>query len=317
LDRRLNVLDWQAHADHPVLRRLAAECAERGEDVFEVLAREHGIDVIVNNFVLVQNADAVRFPRDAVELIVTYGTKLDDPHNSLADRVEALDTYRRLFQFAKALGREDLRAPEDYAGIWVECIREGRHPVTALEMYCADYPKASAEVRSGLPEPLDLARSLLGPLKEEIGTARYWRGRFDALASYRRVFTAMPALVEEGFPPPADLCALYADYLVRGSGGLKALKSYAAQYDEASASVRATLPEPSGLRAHALLNEVRDERFSRSRVAQYKALFLEELRSRSPEEREKLPSLQQLASAENDALWTIRRRERKRRRRRR
>jgi predicted transcriptional regulator len=61
-DPRVNILDWEKVKNHPAIQKIAAAAAEKHRDVFEYLSREHGIDIIKNEHVLIQNSDVVTLP---------------------------------------------------------------------------------------------------------------------------------------------------------------------------------------------------------------------------------------------------------------
>ena len=110
--RRVNILDWEAHKDDPKIKEIAAQAKAQGRDAFEFLAREHGIDIIINQHILIENAEAVQFPAGYKGLVTTYAHAALDEKSPISSRKLAYDQYRRLHEYAQALHETGLPEPE-------------------------------------------------------------------------------------------------------------------------------------------------------------------------------------------------------------
>lgn len=101
---RTHFLDWQRAKDHPFIQALVKKAEKQNKDPFEVLAREHGIDLILNEHVLIQNSEAIETPSHFRDLVKSYYSLVENPHRDTDSRVEAYKTYRQLHLYAGAMG---------------------------------------------------------------------------------------------------------------------------------------------------------------------------------------------------------------------
>jgi len=109
-DARINILDWQTVKDKPEIQEIVRKAEKAGRDPFEYLAREHGIDIIINTHVLLQNQEAIRVPTTKT-LVDSFANAAKNPHLEGAARLSALGDYRQLYQYAFALGESRLEDP--------------------------------------------------------------------------------------------------------------------------------------------------------------------------------------------------------------
>jgi hypothetical protein len=114
-DPHLTVLDWEKAKDLPEMVRIKKAAEAAGRDVFEVLARDYGVDIIVNHHVLVQNADALIFPHKASQLVLPFYHQITGKAASLQSRLRSLRSFVSLSEYMEALG--DPVSPELIHGI--------------------------------------------------------------------------------------------------------------------------------------------------------------------------------------------------------
>jgi hypothetical protein len=110
-DKPLQILDWLSVKDTPEIKAISSQALEQGRDVFEVLARDHGIDFIIHTHVLIQNTEALKFPKDIRKLVEAYHTIIENPHADPQARISAYNNYRQLHGYAIGLGETETRPP--------------------------------------------------------------------------------------------------------------------------------------------------------------------------------------------------------------
>jgi hypothetical protein len=108
-DKPLNILDWESVKNSPEIVALKRKAEAEGRDIFALLARDHGIDIIVNHHVLIQNLNAVELPQDIRSIIHAYGSVMENPHATPDARIRAFSMYRQLHSYAEALGEKNVR----------------------------------------------------------------------------------------------------------------------------------------------------------------------------------------------------------------
>ncbi|MEW6056170.1 MAG: hypothetical protein AB1540_06115 [Bdellovibrionota bacterium] len=116
-DKRVNILDWEKAKDDLWMKALIAEKGGNIDHVFETLARKHGIDVIINHHVLIQNADAFEIHGGLGSLINAYRLAAMNKTGSIKARLSAFRSFQKLRQYTFALG-------EDVADIPIEGLLE-------------------------------------------------------------------------------------------------------------------------------------------------------------------------------------------------
>ena len=116
-DSRLRILDFDRQLDSDILQQIKKSALEQGRDLFEVLARDFGIDFIVRRYrgeadsvVLLQNAAALE-PITLPDLINAYAFLYQNDDNTPAARYTALENYRSLYGLGIALGMPGIVTP--------------------------------------------------------------------------------------------------------------------------------------------------------------------------------------------------------------
>ena len=110
-DKPLHVLDWNAVKDTAEIKAIIERAQKEERDVFEVLARDHGIDFIIHFHTLIQNVDAISLPRDIRGIVHAYGTVLENPKADAKAHLTAFTMYRQLAMYAEAMGDRGIKAP--------------------------------------------------------------------------------------------------------------------------------------------------------------------------------------------------------------
>jgi hypothetical protein len=103
-DPNLTILDWEKAKNLPEFMKINDAAIGAGKDPFEVLAREYGVDIILHKHVLIQNTEAVSFPRKASQLVHSYVDQITNPSVRLPSRLEALRTFLSLSEYLEAVG---------------------------------------------------------------------------------------------------------------------------------------------------------------------------------------------------------------------
>ncbi|MBK7844332.1 MAG: hypothetical protein IPJ71_11650 [Bdellovibrionales bacterium] len=113
-DQRINILDANQLSNHPGLKVIKANADRRKLDFHQVLAREHGIDILVTGHVLILNSDAVDIA-DGLETLIRglYFRMVHSQGKDIAESVTSYLEYQRLFPYAVAAGLTSLTPPEN------------------------------------------------------------------------------------------------------------------------------------------------------------------------------------------------------------
>lgn len=118
---KINIIDWAAVKDKLFIKQLEeyARSQKPKMHVFEVLARDYGIDIIIDEFVLIQNSSVLKLPKALKDLIQFQASTLErhfvngDTEPPLG---KLLINYRKIYELAKMRGQSDLIPPEM---IWI------------------------------------------------------------------------------------------------------------------------------------------------------------------------------------------------------
>lgn len=104
--QKLNILDFSNPLLEHELRHWAEEAERQGRDFYELLARDHGIDIIVNEYVLLQNAAIIEYPKSADALLETYANRFRSQKLPLVQRMNAGIVYETFSNYKRAQGAE-------------------------------------------------------------------------------------------------------------------------------------------------------------------------------------------------------------------
>jgi hypothetical protein len=119
----INILDWEKHKDSPVIKRIEKKAQLLGRDIFEYLSSEHGIDIILNTHILIENAEAIESHLNLKSLILISLHAVENKLNSLNIRVSQLANYSAFYRFALIYGEKNLPDPKQ---LKLELIKEVR-----------------------------------------------------------------------------------------------------------------------------------------------------------------------------------------------
>ena len=100
---KLRILDWAKAKDNPWIQNLRLRYGDT--NLFESLARKHGIDIILNTHVLLENISAVDVNGDLRMLLTSLAHYINETENVDADRVFEFNALR---SFMLQMGVSDL-----------------------------------------------------------------------------------------------------------------------------------------------------------------------------------------------------------------
>jgi hypothetical protein len=162
-DPRVNILDWEKVEHHPFIRKSINEAKKQGRDIFEYISREHGIDIIKNNHVLIQNSDAIALPDGLKSIVQSLANKLIDTKTFNPGDIQQ---FCQLSEYLERTGEKSPLTPEQWQGLYESIIRPIR-PIKGMKnlTYVRAASLASG-IRSGKFVPVDkdlepLSRDLL------------------------------------------------------------------------------------------------------------------------------------------------------------
>ena len=102
----MNILDMTDPRVASRIYAFTAEAAGMGRDPYEYLAREHGIDVIINKHVLIENQAVLEMPKSPEDLLKTYGVRFRSAAFSLQERLQAGTVYESFAIPLRQQGRQ-------------------------------------------------------------------------------------------------------------------------------------------------------------------------------------------------------------------
>lgn len=169
-DRPVNILDWEKYQNEPELLVIKRKAEAEHRDVFEYLAKEHGIDIILNHHVLVQNADVIRFP-EFRNLILPYAHQVQNKAAAVEERIAVFQHYGSLYSYATALGETGLPTPTSIRSMIAgDVMNRIAAPTLRLEAKLTHLK----QLRSlGVLPPDPLRRQLIGELEAGMMTKSY------------------------------------------------------------------------------------------------------------------------------------------------
>jgi nitrogen fixation protein FixH len=133
-DPRVNILDWEKVKNHPAIQKIAAAAAEKQRDVFEYLSREHGIDIIKNEHVLIQNSDVVTLPGGLKAVAQSIAHEL--LHSNAASYQSYLE-FLPLNDYLERIGEGSLIDPEKLKTIFASFFRSAMSKIQTDKKYKA------------------------------------------------------------------------------------------------------------------------------------------------------------------------------------
>jgi hypothetical protein len=113
------ILDWKKFIaeNAELVKSLEKEAAEQGRDIFRFISQKYNIDVIINNHILIQNANMVSYPQGLESLLNSLLRNVNKTDARLLDRLRSLLEYQKLFQFMQDLGEEPKPASIDLVSL--------------------------------------------------------------------------------------------------------------------------------------------------------------------------------------------------------
>ena len=114
-DERINILDWEAVKGSAWIKALEKKTGLQGTDLFPVLAKEHGVDIIINGHIMIQNSAIFETVRNA-DLLAMVRKALLKPNLPQPELIEHLRYFARLTEAAQSIeGPLRLGIPPEFA----------------------------------------------------------------------------------------------------------------------------------------------------------------------------------------------------------
>ena len=184
-DERLRILVWdEKYRELPFIKDLA----QRDPDVFRALAREHGIDIIVNHYVLVQNTAALVFPSRVASIVERAGSAIvTQPAEAENNSIESLrkisrtvEEYNGLLNVLEANGEAVQDARDGVNRVYQDRLEQLFSSEEALQRMETEYGKRKYgwerfqdPIDRRIMSVFDGLRSLKGDLPTEV-IGRIW-----------------------------------------------------------------------------------------------------------------------------------------------
>lgn len=114
-DPNIRIVDWDRDKDHPVFTKLQRRASKSGLHVFDLLAQEYAVDVIVHHHVLVRNVAAIRYKgrNQFVDLHSRLREIVMDSAQPLRNRLHFLTELEALSAYIWLLGRQVEMVPNE------------------------------------------------------------------------------------------------------------------------------------------------------------------------------------------------------------
>ena len=108
LGQKLNIVRAERLKQTPLYKELMKGREEESEDVYQLLAREYGIDIIVisSDYILLENSAAIEI-LGVKDLLPDIGRSLIDKQISIEKRIDAFERFRILIEYANSIGMND------------------------------------------------------------------------------------------------------------------------------------------------------------------------------------------------------------------
>jgi hypothetical protein len=107
----LNILNWDEVKDSPFMQKLQKRAEKEKREIFDILAKEHGIDIILrrhrngNKLVMLQNSDAIRPPKNLGEVIENSREYIESNETRPSEKFVTAGVIMQLLPHAKALNQ--------------------------------------------------------------------------------------------------------------------------------------------------------------------------------------------------------------------
>jgi hypothetical protein len=219
-DSRLNILDWNTAQRDPFIQDVVAKAAAAGKDPFEVLARQHGIDIIINDHVLIQNIGAIEIPTTLKPVMDAFYSTATNPESSLEGRMKAFAEYSRLYDFSLASG--DIPATELSPKAFFEQINFSKMSTREIAEQVSNISDHHDSVlREMMKDSPEQSKIVLNALREgfESGTSadRSVQQRAEAFVEFTRFFdlaNATGRVAEMAVTPEKFFSSVFKDQSV-------------------------------------------------------------------------------------------------------
>ena len=171
-DENIRILDWEKVRNHPAMKKIM-ELANDNKP-FEYLARNFGVDIIVNQYVLIQNGAVIKPPENISFLIRGLGSYVENTELSYRARLNYYHTYKDVYLYAVGENSADnLKKPEDLARGLIEELTYEKMKSTGnyyrlLVSYGECYSDIPSDKKTGLETPDEMAIKILKGFSDDI-----------------------------------------------------------------------------------------------------------------------------------------------------
>lgn len=133
------VLDWQEVQEKPIIKQLVREAEYKKIDPFQYLSEHCNVDIIINEYVLIQNSGIIELPKDIRDIILLYSNKFKALTNILLESMgdhsisglsqtlkaaydlqQMLPDYQAFYNLGQLLGIKELAKITDNGNIIAE-----------------------------------------------------------------------------------------------------------------------------------------------------------------------------------------------------
>ena len=202
-DENIRILDWEKVRNHPAIMKIMK--LANNNRPFEYLARNFGVDIIVNRYVLIQNGAVIKIPENISFLIRGLGSYAENTEIPYRDRLRYYHTYKDVYSYAVGENAgDDLKKPEDLARSFIreltyekikstKEIKSSGHYSGSFGIYRELYSDIPSDKRAGLDTPEDMAVKMLKDFSRDIdspASETNYRGLFD---EYRKIYPHIPS----------------------------------------------------------------------------------------------------------------------------
>lgn len=240
---KVNIFNIALHFDHPYIRQLFQENGNSEDKVFPILREKHGIDLIISNYPIVQNADILLGPKDLTQALLDQKMFIEDLDLNPVYRYHAYLQYLALSiwtkeKFGIVAGRVD---PEIFFNSIVKIMQagltenfEGALSVIAamLELHSEDvhgYVESYADIKKLTELARDPEQNLALKLVEILGST---------YSSFTSV--VKPLLIDE-LPATCDACLQKLLEISASSNNASDAKSILKAYIQKDPTIRSRL----------------------------------------------------------------------------
>ena len=118
IKKEARIIAWNdTTKSHPFIKDAMVKAEQEGINIFDYLARVHGIDIIDHGHVLIQNSNAVEFPQGLKGLVDATALKVVNEDLDIGIRINNFVEYQKIVRYVVDAGEmkiEDIKLDDDY-----------------------------------------------------------------------------------------------------------------------------------------------------------------------------------------------------------